>query len=113
MPVQEAWDYYISAHEREAPSWENRLTVASMETIVGWNVVGHAHLVQQPLLVVHGTTDVLLPPRYAQQVYDEAPGPKTLHWIETHNHVELYDQAPFVPDAEAAMIEFLTTHLPA
>ena len=57
MPVQEAYEYYTRAHEREAPNWENRLTVASMEHIVGWNVLGHAHLLEQPLLVVHGTTD--------------------------------------------------------
>ena len=33
---------------------------------------------------------------YAQQAYDAAVGPKELVWIGTHNHIELYDQDPYV-----------------
>jgi uncharacterized protein len=112
MPVQEAYEYYSRAHATEAPNWENRVTVASMEHIVGWNVLGRAHLVApRPLLVIHGTTDVLLPPRYVQEVYDRAGEPKQLHWIETTNHVELYDQAPFVPEAIDTLVGWLGKHL--
>jgi len=39
--------------------------------------------------------------------------PKQLHWIETSNHVELYDQAPFVPKAVATLVDWLGTRLPA
>lgn len=114
MPVQEAYEYYSRAQATEAPNWENRLTVASMEHIVGWNVLARAHLVApRPLLVIHGTTDVLLPPRYAQEVYDRAAEPKQLRWIETSNHVELYDQGPFVPEAIATLVDWLGVHLPA
>jgi uncharacterized protein len=114
MPVQEAYEYYSRAQATEAPNWENRVTVASMEQIVGWNVVARAHLVApRPLLVIHGTTDVLLPPRYAQEVYDRAGEPKQLHWVETSNHVELYDQAPFVPQAIDTLRDWLAEHLPA
>lgn len=114
MPVEEAYEYYSRAYSTEAPNWENRLTVASMEHIVGWNVLARAHLVApRPLLVIHGTTDVLLPPRYAQEVYDKAGEPKQLHWIETSNHVELYDQAPFVPEAIDTLVEWLGVQLEA
>ncbi len=112
MPIREAFEYYTRAHDREALSWRNQLTYESMETLLAWNVVGHAALVDIPLLVVHGTTDPLLPPRFAQQVYDEAASvDKELVWVETHNHVELYDQAPYVPLALDAVIPFLTAHL--
>jgi uncharacterized protein len=111
MPVEEAFEYYSSAQDREAPNWQNRVTVESMEHIIGWNVLGRAHLVAQPLLVVHGTTDELLPPRYAQEVYDRAPGPKQLKWIRTGNHVQLYDQAPYVPAAIDHILAFLGQHL--
>lgn len=113
MPVEEAFEYYSSAQVREAPNWENWLTVESMEHIIGWNVIGHAHLVTQPLLVVHGTTDQLLPPRYAQQVYDQAPEPKQLEWIRTDNHVQIYDQEPYALAAIGHVIDFLSRHLPA
>jgi hypothetical protein len=112
MPVEEAYEYYSRAHATEAPNWENRLTVASMEHIVGWNVIARAHLIApRPLLVVHGTTDVLLPPRYAQEVHDRAGEPKQLAWIETSNHVELYDQAPYVPQALERLVPWLDEHL--
>lgn len=112
MPIREAYEYYTTAREREAPRWQNRLTYESMETLVGWNVLGHAHLVTQPLLVVHGTTDPLLPPRFAQQIHDQASShEKQLVWIETHNHVELYDQDPYVGQALDAVIPFLASHL--
>ncbi|MBA3701392.1 MAG: alpha/beta hydrolase [Rubrobacteraceae bacterium] len=111
MPVEEAYEYYTRAHKREAPNWENRLTVASMEHIVGWNVLGHAHLLEQPLLIVHGTTDVLLPPRYALEVYERAPEPKEIFWVETHNHVELYDQEPYVPQALEKILPWLEDNL--
>lgn len=114
MPVQEAYDYYSRAQATEAPNWQNRVTVGSMEDIVGFDVVARAHLVSpRPLLVVHGTTDTLLPPRYAQEVYDTAGEPKEIHWVATTNHVELYDQAPFVPEAIAKLVEWLGAHLPA
>lgn len=111
MPVQEAFDYYTTAQEREAPRWENRLSAASMEHIIAFNVIGHAPRVLQPLLVVHGTTDALLPPRYAQEVYDLAPEPKRLEWIETDNHVQLYDQQPYVPQAIDHVLAFFAEHL--
>jgi uncharacterized protein len=112
MPVEEAYGYYSRAHATEAPNWQNRVTVASMEHIVGWNVIARSHLIApRPLLVVHGTTDVLLPPRYAQEVYDRAGEPKQLEWIETSNHVELYDQAPYVPQALERIVPWLDEHL--
>lgn len=111
MPVKEAFEYYSSAQKREAPNWDNRLTVESLGHIIGWNVISRARHLTQPLLIVHGTTDQLLPPRYAQEIYDRAPEPKQLEWIRTDNHVQLYDQAPYVPDAINHIIRFLELHL--
>jgi len=48
------------------------------------------------LQIIHGTKDLFLLPEYAQQAYDEALGPKELVWIQTHNHIELYDQDHYV-----------------
>lgn len=66
-----------------------------------------------PLLIVHGTTDLALLPEYAQQAYDAAVGPKELIWIETHNHIELYDQDPYVSEACAKVITWLGTRIAA
>jgi len=32
-------------------------------------------------------------------------------WIETHNHIELYDQDPYVSQAVSVVVGFLDTHL--
>ena len=63
------------------------------------------------LLVVHGTVDAALLPEFAQAVYDAAVGEKELVWIETHNHVELYDQDPYVSEAAAHAVRWLDRHL--
>jgi fermentation-respiration switch protein FrsA (DUF1100 family) len=60
---------------------------------------------------VHGTRDLFLLPEYAQAAYDAARGPKQLVWIETHNHIELYDQDPYVSQAVDALVPFLDKHL--
>jgi fermentation-respiration switch protein FrsA (DUF1100 family) len=76
--------------------------------------VAHAPLVAPaPLLIVHGTTDTALLPEYAQQAYDAALGTKELVWIETHNHIELYDQDPYVSEAAAHAVRWLDRHLAA
>lgn len=82
-----------------------------MEHIVGWNVLVHAHLLEQSLLVVDGTTDVLLPPEYAREVYERAPERKEIFWVETHNHVELYGQIPYVPQALDRVVPWLEENL--
>lgn len=72
----------------------------------------HAPLVAPaPLLIIHGTKDMFLPPEYAQQAYTAAIGPKDLIWIDTHNHIELYDQNPYVGAAAAQTIPWLDRYL--
>ncbi len=56
---------------------------------------------------MHGTTDAALPPEKAQAAFDAATGPKDLVWIETHNHIELYDQDPYVSEAVGHVLRWL------
>ncbi len=63
------------------------------------------------MMVVHGTRDDALLPEFVQAAYDAAAGPKELVWIETDNHVEIYDQAPYVPEAAGHAIRWLDSHV--
>lgn len=95
MPNEEAHSYYLRTSRADAPTWSNRLAAASFGPYFIYNAVAHAPLVAPtPLLLVHGTRDLFLLPEYAQAAYDAAVGPKELVWIETHNHIEFYDQEP-------------------
>ena len=112
MPNDEAYSYYDRTHGDHAPTWSEKMTAASFGPYFIYNAITHAPLVAPtPLLIIHGTRDLFLLPEYAQAAYDAAVGPKQLVWIETHNHIELYDQDPYVSQAVAALVPFLERYL--
>jgi fermentation-respiration switch protein FrsA (DUF1100 family) len=108
MPNPEAYSYYERTSRDDAPNWSPRMTVASLEAYFVYNSIVHAPLVAPtPLQIIHGTRDTALLPEFAQKVYDAAVGPKELVWIETHNHIELYDQDPYVSEACGHVVRWL------
>jgi fermentation-respiration switch protein FrsA (DUF1100 family) len=112
MPAEEPYSYYDRTSRSDAPTWSDRMTAAGLESYLLYDAIGHAPLVAPtPLLIVHGTTDFFLLPEYAQAAYDAAVGPKQLVWIETHNHIEVYDQRPYVDEAVEALVPWLDAHL--
>jgi uncharacterized protein len=114
MPNEEAYSYYDRTSKADAPNWSPTMTAASLEPYFIYNAIVHAPLVAPtPLLIVHGTTDTALLPEYAQAAYDAALGTKELVWIEAHNHIELYDQDPYVSEAAAHAVRWLDRHLAA
>ena len=111
MPNPEAYSYYDRTSRSDAPTWENRVAVKSLQSYFTYNAVAHAPLIAPtPLLVVHGTVDLFLWPEFAQRVYDGAGGDKEIAWIETHNHIEIYDQDPYVSEAAGHVIGWLGRH---
>lgn len=112
MPNPEAFSYYDRTSRTDAPTWENRVAVRSLQAYFAYNAVADAPLVAPtPLLIVHGTVDLFLWPEFAQQVYDAATGDKEIAWIETHNHIEIYDQDPYVSRAASHVINWLNARL--
>jgi uncharacterized protein len=108
MPVQEAYSYYERTSREAAPNWSWRTTAASLEPYLTFNAISQAPLVAPtPLLIVHGTGDTTLLPEEAQAAFDAASEPKRLVWIETHNHIELYDQDPYVGEAVDHVLRWL------
>ena len=108
MPTPEAYSYYARTSRDHAPRWSWETTAASLEPYLTFNAISQAPLVAPtPLLIVHGTTDAALLPELAQAAYDAAVEPKELVWIETHNHIELYDQDPYVTHAVRHVVGWL------
>jgi uncharacterized protein len=108
MPVEEAYSYYERTSREEAPNWSWRTTAASLEPYLTFSAISQAALVAPtPLLIVHGTGDTTLLPEKAQAAFDAASEPKRLVWIETHNHIELYDQDPYVSEAVSRVLSWL------
>lgn len=46
--------------------------------------------VREPLLLVHGADDTLIPVRFARELYDAAPGPKEARFLTGAGHNDLY-----------------------
>jgi fermentation-respiration switch protein FrsA (DUF1100 family) len=112
MPNPEAFSYYDRTSRSDAPTWENRVAAKSLQAYFAYNAVPDAALVAPaPLLIVHGTNDLFLWPEFAVQAYEAASGDKQLTWIETHNHIELYDQDPFVTEAAGHIVDWLDARL--
>jgi fermentation-respiration switch protein FrsA (DUF1100 family) len=64
-----------------------------------------------PLLIVHGRTDAFTAPGQAQEAFDRAGEPKRLMWLDTTNHIDLYDVPQYVEPAVAATVAWFDRHL--
>lgn len=51
--------------------------------------LAHVGTLHRPLLVIHGTRDGVIPPWHGQRLYDAAPGPKWMVWVEGAGHNDL------------------------
>ena len=99
MPGQEPFDYYGTARSTSAV-WENRMTVDSRYQLLTLDSLSAAELLDEtPFLVVHGTVDSYCTPEGAQAVFDRATGHKEIEWIETPNHIDIYDRPELVDPA--------------
>ena len=69
------------------------------------------HLSPTPLFVIHGKNDKYCFPKFAQQVYEEAGEPKEILWLDTSNHIDLYDNEKYVGPATNKIIEWFDKYL--
>ena len=111
MPGAEPFEYYGT--ERSASrGWVNRVTRLSIrELLVFDGAMGADFLGPTPALVVHGRRDDYCPPASAQQIHDRLTGPKDLLWLDTSNHIDLYDEPAYVDPAVDRISRWMTEHL--
>ncbi len=111
MPGQEPFDYYGTERSKSAV-WENRMTVDSRYQLLTLDTLSAAELLDRtPFLVVHGTVDSYCTPEGAQAIFDRASGPKEIEWIETPNHIDIYDRPELVDPAVKHVARFLGERL--
>jgi uncharacterized protein len=111
MGGAEPFAYYGTERSRSAV-WENRLTVDSFWQLLTLDSVSAAELLDRtPFLVVHGTVDEYCTPEGARAVFERATGPKEIEWIETPNHIDIYDRPELVEPAVDRVARFLAEHL--
>lgn len=111
MGGEEPFAYYGTVRSY-SPGWVNQVTRLSIRTLLTLDAaVGADFLGPTPALVVHGRNDDFCSPAGAQRTYDRLTGPKDLLWLDTTNHIDLYDQPAFVDPAVRRVSEWMTQHL--
>ncbi|GAA3385869.1 alpha/beta hydrolase [Cryptosporangium minutisporangium] len=103
---------YYGTERSASPGWANRLTVLTVRELITVDLaVGADFLGPTPLLVVHGTTDAFCSPDGARAVFERATGPSEILWLDTTNHIDLYDRPEYVDPAVDRAAEFFAAHL--
>jgi uncharacterized protein len=111
MAGDEPFAYYGTPRSA-AKYWENRVTYGSLHALMTFDALGAAPLLAAtPLLVIHGRTDAYCAPELADALYTAATGPKEILWLDTEQHIDLYDVEPYVTAAADATAAFLHRHL--
>jgi alpha-beta hydrolase superfamily lysophospholipase len=111
MTGDEPFEYYGTSRSW-SPGWVNRYTTESIENLMSFNAVSHAHhLTPTPLLIIHGKNDKYCLPKFAQEVYDKAGEPKEIMWVDAPNHIDLYDVEKYVEPAVNKTVEWFNKYL--
>jgi hypothetical protein len=111
MAGDEPYAYY-GTDRAKAEHWENRVTYGSLHSLMTLDALGAAPLLAEtPLLIVHGRRDDYCSPELAEAVHADAAGPKEIRWLDTTQHIDLYDVEPYVTQAADVAAEFLHRRL--
>ena len=111
MPGQEPYDYY-GTQRSFSPHWKNQITRLSSYNLAGFDSISATqHLQNTPSMVVHGTTDAFCSVENAQRASDMMTGEKSVKWINTTNHIELYDSEEHVSTAVKHVADWMHRYL--
>jgi len=111
MGGAEPFDYY-GTDRSASPGWENRITRTSLYSLLTTDLASGADFISPtPWLMVHGRTDAYCSPDGAGAAFDRAGEPKEALWLDTTNHIDLYDVPAYVDPAVAAAEDWLARWL--
>ena len=111
MIGDEPFEYYGTSRAWSL-GWVNRYTTESIENLMSYNAIPYARIVSPtPLLIIHGKNDKYCLPKFAQEVYDLASEPKEILWLDTSNHIDLYDNEKYVGPAISKIVQWFNKFL--
>ncbi len=111
MAGAEPFAYYGSGRSA-SPGWVNRMTLASVYSLVTADLaLGADFISPTPWLMVHGRSDDFCTPAGADAAFARAGEPKEALWLDTTNHIDLYDVPAYVDPAVDAAARWLNRWL--
>jgi fermentation-respiration switch protein FrsA (DUF1100 family) len=79
LPTADSWTWFTETAKLRAPSWQNEVTLRSVEMFTEYEPAAHvAAISPTPLLVLPARGDHLTPAHLAIDVFERARGPKKL-----------------------------------
>jgi len=110
MAFPEANDFYTDAMNSFAPSYDNRLTLESVENLIAENSADAIRLIAPTaLLMIHGEKD-LIPPAMVRALFEHAGEPKKLVVFDCL-HTDLYTREPWVTQSADEAIAWFNRYL--
>jgi len=111
MAGAEPFEYY-GTERSAAKGWKNQMTRLSIRELLTVDLAMGAEFIgPTPTLIVHGRTDAFCSPEGAQSAFDKIDGTKDLMWLDTTNHIDLYDQPEYVEPAIDRVSDWMAEHL--
>jgi hypothetical protein len=103
---------YYGTDRSTSPGWANRITRTSLYSLLTVDLaVGADFVSPTPWLMVHGRADDFCSPSAAETTFARAGEPKEALWLDTTNHIDLYDVPTYVDPAVAAAEAWLSRWL--
>lgn len=94
---------YYGTDRSHSPGWVNSITRTSLYALLTVDLaVGAEFISPTPWLMVHGRADYYCSPAGAETTFARAREPKEAVWLDTTNHIDLYDVPAYVEPAVAA-----------
>ena len=109
FPQKESYEFFAEV-EKIAPSWDNRVTVETLEIIREYAPMTYIHLISPtPLLMIVASDDVLTSTKAEKEAFERAREPKKLVVFEG-GHFDVY-QGPSFDKASGAAVEWFEQYL--
>lgn len=110
MAFPEAYEFYIDAMRTYAPTYDNRLTLESLEYLFADHSDEAVPLIAPTaLMLIHGEKDVI-PPDMVRGLFERAGEPKKLLMLDCL-HTDLYTREPWLSQSADAAIEWFNRYL--
>jgi hypothetical protein len=114
LNLDAATDGYVGAELYKAPGFGAGVTLESADRLLEFSPQQDVHkIAPRPLLLVHGTENLLHRPEESQALYDAAGEPKRLELLEGFGHTEwMFDEHPTFQRLVGMLDEFFRAALP-
>ena len=109
LPDKDAYEWYMEFKEF-APSWQNEVTLESLEKVREFDPVSLIHLMAPTaLLLIAGENDNLVPIKAVRETFEKALEPKSLHVLPITHFVPYKD--PWLSKVAGLATDWFQKHL--